>query len=316
MNIKNLLLLPVAATLLVTGTFAQEATGSASTSKADATKATKNKVDGNIDEEITNARMRAASGSRSKFSMSASLGYDGGSVKDPLSAERPNLSGDPEVLVASEFGGSVSARYRVNKNDSFTFGAGVSYLQPLQDGDKYADANEFNVSNPGIGYSRVYKIGSFQTISGVSYTHGTSEGFDRAELNSIVGLSHTMMHAFKGTNFSAGVSFGFNIFNNGEIDGLADSEDSRNRFSAGIYPMAEYQISDKFVARTVFGYFNFRNTRQNGNTDFRRNYEYQSVGIGWVATRDIWVYPNIQFIPDNLSVDNTNLAVSATMNLF
>jgi hypothetical protein len=316
MSIKNLLMLPVAATLLITGTFAQEKTGSANTSSTDATTATANKVDGDIDEEITNARMRAASGSRSKISMSASLGYDGGSIKNPLSAERPNLSGDPEVLVASEFGGSISARYRANKNDSFTFGAGVSYLQPLQDGDKYQDANEFNVSNPSLGYSRVYKIGSFQTISGASYTHGTSEGWDRASLNSIVGVSHTMMHAFKRTNFSAGVSFGFNVFNNGDVDGLSQDDDTRNRFSMGIYPMAEYQISDRFVARTVFGYFNFRNRRNQSNTDFRRNYEYQSVGIGIVASRDIWIYPNVQFIPDNLSVDNTNVAVSATMNLF
>ena len=316
MSIKNLLMLPVAATLLITGTFAQEKTGSASTSKADATTATANKVDGDIDEEITNARMRAASGSRSKISMSASLGYDGGSIKDPLSAERPNLSGDPEVLVASEFGGSISARYRANKNDSFTFGAGVSYLQPLQDGDKYADANEFNVSNPSLGYSRVYKIGSFQTISGASYTHGTAEGWKRAELNSIVGVSHTMMHAFKGTGFSAGFAVSFSVFNNGDIAGLDQSDDTRNRFSLGLFPMAEYQISDTLVARTVFGYFNFRNRRNLGSTDFRRNYEYQSVGIGIVASRDIWIYPNVQFIPDNLSVDNTNVAVSATMNLF
>lgn len=312
MNIKNLPMLPIAVVLVSTMTFAEEANTPSSATVATTT----NKAGGDIDEEITNARMRASSGSKSKISISASVGYDGGSIKKPLNARRPNLSGDPEILVASEFGGSISARYRANKNDSFTFGAGVSYLQPLQDSDKYADANEFNISNPGIGYSRVYKVESFQTISSASYTHGTSEGWDRAELNSIIGFSHTMMHAFQGTSFTAGFSIGFNIFNNGDISGLSDSEDSRNRFSAGIYPMAEYRISDRFVARTVFGYFNFRNRRQTGRMDFRRNYEYQSIGVGIVVSRDIWIYPNIQFIPDNLDIDNTNIAVSASMNLF
>ena len=47
-----------------------------------------------------------------------------------------------------------------------------------------------------------------------------------------------------------------------------------------------------------------------------RAYEYQSVGIGWVASRDVWIYPNIQFIPDNLDIKNTNVGVSATINMF
>ena len=54
---------------------AQSSSGSSSTSTTKV-KSTKNKLnDGDIDEEITNARMRAANGSKSKISGSVSVGY-------------------------------------------------------------------------------------------------------------------------------------------------------------------------------------------------------------------------------------------------
>ena len=46
-------------------------------------------VQEDIDNEITNARMRAESGSKSKHSISASLGYNGGSLNDAFSKTRP-----------------------------------------------------------------------------------------------------------------------------------------------------------------------------------------------------------------------------------
>ena len=49
----------------------------------------KNKVDGDIDQEVTNARMRAESGSKSKFSLSSVLRYTGGPVVRPFGEERP-----------------------------------------------------------------------------------------------------------------------------------------------------------------------------------------------------------------------------------
>ncbi len=296
------------------GTTAQEDT--ASTSKVETNKTQKNKVKGDIDEEITNAKMRADSGSKSKFSGSVSVFYDGGSIENPLSAIRPNLSGDPEVPTLSEGGGSMSFRYRATKNHSFTAGAGFSFFQPFQSSDKYELANEFQITNPGVGYSYIGKVLDLQSSSAISLTYGTWDGWENitangTDINYVISLSQTFNKALG--NSGAYVGFAVSL----GLPQYSDNfEDNLNRYSFGVFPFAEYQISDTFVARTVFGYFNFRNKRRMDTFKMNRAYEYQSVGIGIVASRDIWIYPNIQFIPDNLDIDNTNVSVSASINLF
>ncbi len=263
--------------------------------------------DAGIDEEITNARIRATSGSKSKLSLSSSLAYDGGSLKKPFGKTRPNISGDPEVEVDTAFGGSISGRYRFNPNDSVTFGAGISVLKPLH------GAEDLSVDNPDVAYSRVYKIGVFQTVSSAGYTHGTSESYKDIQLDSVIYFSHNMMAQIGESRFTAGASFGLNFFNYGDDPAAVDG---RTSYSVGIYPQLEYSFNDTLSARTVFGYFNFRNKRSDSDFDLERRYEYQSIGVGISVTRDIYLYPNVQFIPDNLDVDNTNVAISATINLF
>jgi hypothetical protein len=45
------------------------------------------------DELITNRRYRASTGSLSNFSLNSTIIYRGGSMSDPLSANRPNIAG-------------------------------------------------------------------------------------------------------------------------------------------------------------------------------------------------------------------------------
>lgn len=287
------------------------------TSTTSTKKALGNKVKGDLDQEITNAKMRAESGSKSKFSGSISASYSGGSIENPLSATRPNLSGDPDVPTFSSGGGSTSLRYRINKNVSATAGVGFSFIQPFQDSNENAQANEFTITNPSVGISRYGKIGGFQTSTGFSVTLGTWEGWKDintagTDIDSSFGLSQSFTKAFGDSGFTAGISTGISVFNYSD-----NLKDNANNYSLGIFPFAEYQFNDTFVARTVFGYFNLRNKRRH-DSSFKmvRSHEYQSIGLGIVATRDIWIYPNIQLIPDNLDIKNTNVGISATINMF
>ncbi|MGI4992193.1 hypothetical protein ACRXCV_06160 [Halobacteriovorax sp. GFR7] len=268
----------------------------------------KSKKDGDIDSEITNARLRAESGSKSPFSFSLSVGYSGGSITDPFDAERPNIYGNPEEQTATSIDGSFSARYRFSKNDSISLGAGFALYDPW--GHSVAD-----VSNPYIGYSRVYKLGIFQTISAVDYTHGTDDYWDVQNISGVVGLSHNMMASIKDTGFTLGVSIGFNQY---LYEGLAENgtpKSAQTNYSVGLYPQLEYVFNDTYSFRTVFGYFNFKNYREDDATKLTRSYEYQSVGVGISVTRDVYVYPNVQFLMDDIDGDKTNLAISATINL-
>jgi len=293
---------------------ADEDTASESKMKVEEIKP-KNKQVGDIDEEITNARMRAESGSKSKYSLSFGVAFSGGNFVKPLGKDRPDIIGNPEEETSSEISGDFSARYRMTENDSITLGAGFGILTPLQ-GDVVEGQNQFDVSNPDIGYSRVYKVGQFQTISSASYTHGTAQSWDDIGLTGIAGVSHNMLttlSAIPALTMGASVSYSQFIYDNNDRDGLT-------AYRLALYPYAEYALSDKYQLRTVFGYFNYRHTRADGDKSplvgMHKQQSYQSVGLQMVLTRDIFVYPNIQFVPDDIDQEKTNVAVSATINAF
>ena len=43
---------------------------------------------------------------------------------------------------------------------------------------------------------------------------------------------------------------------------------------------------------------------------------YQSMGIGMAVTRDIYLYPNVQFLPLDMRSDLTNVGMSANISFF
>ncbi len=275
----------------------------------------KNKVKGDIDEDITNARMRASSGSKSKYSLSMGIAYDGGTIGKPFGEKRPDIVGNPEEEDSTEISGSFSARYRMTKNDSFTVGAGFGILTPFQ-GDVSRNEDQSNVSNPRVGYSRVYKLGRFQTISSGTLYFGTSDSWDGIDLNNVLALDQNMLTTIPGaSHITVGASLVYQhyIYGNDNRDGLT-------AYKTALYPYAEYALSDKYQLRTVFGYFNYRHKRSTGDKSplvgMEKQQSYQSVGVNMVITRDIFLYPNIQFVPDDIDSEKTNVALSATINMF
>ncbi len=298
-----------------------------STIKAEDSKEQKNKVDGNIDEEIVNARMRAESGSKSKFSMSSTLGYTGGTFSRPFGIERPNLAGEPGMQERTSADIGIDARYRWSKSQSVTLGTFFGLMTPFQ-GDTNGAENQLNMFDPTVGYNLVGKIGSLETNGAVQVSVGTSQearGVDRD------GRLYVTMNALK--TFQSGLAVGlswdasYNAYSSkpGQLSDLAARAegvgyyggDERSEWNLGIYPFMEYAINDKFSARTVFGYFNWRHVY--GDSERYRllqTFVYQSLGVGISVTRDIYLYPNIQFVPDNIRGDFTNVAMSATINVF
>ena len=285
------------------------ATLSNSYAQSDAPIKEKSSTTGDIDNEITNARMRAESGSKSPFSFSTSFGYSGGSIVEPFDTDRPNIYGNPEEQTETSLDGSISARYRYTKNDSLSLGAGFSLLDPW-------DHSVVDISNPYLGYSRVYKIGAFQTITSVDYTLGTSDYFEAYDISQVLDVSQYMMANIKGTGVTLGfsVAFGQYFYGSDQEDGIAPKSAQTN-YTLGFYPQLEYVINDRYSLRTVFGYFNFKNYREDKAFKLTRAYEYQSIGVGISISRDVYIYPNIQFLADDLNEDKTNVGISATINL-
>ena len=97
----------------------------------------------------------------------------------------------------------------------------------------------------------------------------------------------------------------------------SEKHDSRIEYQIAFNPTVEYYISDRFSVRALFSYFRWTNLYgDDQNWRLLRNKEYNSLGVGIVATRNVYLYPNVQFLPRDIRSDYTNFAMSASMNLF
>lgn len=284
--------------------------------------ASKSKGPSDIDEEITNAKLRAESGSKSKFSGSAAIDYRGGAISSPFAANRPNLARVPGVQTESSINGALNGRFRMDKHNSFTAGTTYAIMTPFQ-GDVTPRKRQFNIIDPTIGYNHVEKLGAFQTVANLGYAYGTSHESVEIDLTHQPWAHYTAIHDF-GNGLTAGASvwLGYHAYSSkpGTLPKASRKGyggDRRVDWHFSFYPQAEYRFSERYSVRTVFGYFNWKHLYGDSNR-FRllQKYVYQSVGVGIAVSRDVYVYPNVQFVPDHIASNFTNFAVATTINIF
>lgn len=280
-----------------------------------------------IDQEITNARMRSELGSKSLFSFKSSLGYSGGSLQKPLDSIRPNYRASATIESLATLSGNIGMNYRVSKGGNLSLGTGISIMDPLH-GDitantfkdpraskKGVEQKRAQVSTPYVDYSHGYRAMNMQMISSMTYSHYTEQdATDYYNLLGNVSLNQTVLADLGESAWQAGLSLSFDkdIAKGAFAESAPDN--MRQDFGVGLYPFAEYAFNDNYSFRTVFGYFQF--VKYEESKELIQLEPYQSVGVGMALTRDIYLYPNVQFTPKDVRADRTNVALSANLNLF
>lgn len=323
---KNLKLLSLlAAALLVGGqSFAQESEDASAETKLkieDAADKT-NKVDGDMDEVITNKKMRAEAGSKSKFSFSTNVGYSGGSIEKPLAEDRPNITAGAGVTAKAALTADVSARYRMSATESLSTGIGVRWIAPLEHkpgpnprtGRPY-NGKTFDAANPYLSYGKVYKWSGIQSSLSAGPTLYTNSNLRDYGYLANFGISQNNVYDIGET----GIGVGLLLSVDGTMFDKFDEASKANQsdYGMGAYPFLEYVINDTFNIRTISGVWVYEHSPLEARSmTFAKNKIYQSVGVGISVTRDIFLYPNIQFLPENMRADETNVAISTNINLF
>ncbi len=289
----------------------------------------KNKVEGDVDQEITNNKLRAEAGSKSKWSASFTASYNGGSIEKPLSKDRPNLNKDP-IAPKVSMGGSFGGRYRMDKNQSLSADLGYSLERPLH------EAQRGQIDNPSISYNNARKLGVFQSVSAATLSVTTNS--DQAAIGDVggVSVSQTMMYDFGGSRASVGLlgAVGYEHFNKYDQivtvkgEGTFAAKTRQQDYSLELYPFAEYSLTDKISLRTVFRPWIFSHQRTRDELTFNKRPWTQSIGVGFAVTRDVYLYPNFQFDVERFRRDDYNLfakgraresstvGLSAIVNLF
>ncbi len=271
------------------------------------------------DQLITNRQLRAATGSLSRWSMNTYWNYSAGAINAPFDVLRPNITAAGDTSALHSLYADVGVRYRINPKDSLSLSVGLSMASPFHteiETDNAALREEFEqnagklaANDPTMTFRHLDKLGGFQSVSQVSVYLYTSEFRRNAGFRTGALLSQNFMYEVGKTGLSLGsaVQATFNTFG-GEVD-----SGNRPWMVLGLYPAIEYVISDRLNLRTVSGVW-VNEFRRNGS-EFSR-IVYQSVGLGISAGRDVFIYPNLQFLPGDLRADKTNLGLSANVNLF
>jgi hypothetical protein len=278
--------------------------------------------------EITNARLAADAGSLSKFSTRFFLTYSGGSAEDPFGKRRPNyrrIPGSP--ILDTMISGSVGLAYRLDSHSQARFSTGLSVRTPLHNSFNEILSNKtshsaqttkiFNVSNPSLSYNRTFRNHNLMHSFNVGMSLSTDEQ-DVKIVRSLGSVSTdlTTILDLEGSRFQLGVTAGLGQFfylDNGMFDTVGRARGLR-RF--GLYPFTEYKFNDTYAFRTLIG-MEAATFRHNPGSLFHLD-NYISSGIGISPTRDIWIYPNIQFnVKDRNSIrsDLTNVGVTTIFNI-
>lgn len=272
------------------------------------------------DKLITNRRLRADMGSTSNWSVRTFWSYSGGSLEKPFTADRPNIDAGADNLTLANASGDVGIRYRMTKVDSLNLNIGLNMTAPFHTSFKSSNARlqdnfdrnkqKMTANNPSLTYNHIASIMGIQSSTSFQVMYITNAQLEDT-YRTYGSASQTLMKDL-GNGFSIGSSFvyaGYTYapgFNGTTLDR-----------TFGVYPQAEYTFNDTFMWRTVFRTWVYdRVEGVNKPWTYDKRKVTQSTGIGISISRDVFLYPNIQFVPSDMRSDRTNVGITANINLF
>ncbi|MCS6837264.1 MAG: hypothetical protein NZ480_00315, partial [Bdellovibrionaceae bacterium] len=279
---------------------------------------------------ITNQRLAADLGSDSKWSLRANLSYLGGAIDSPFSKLRPDYRAATQDPAESSFSGSIGAAYRVNKTSQIRLTTGFIWYTPLYTSwDEIANNSRINFENKevrtleltGVAISYVYgnRFGNWMISPSFGYSYTVNQNALSLNGNmASASLGLTAMYNMEGSGLQPGFSLMVDQFFYTSPDKTFMFEgEPRPRAERDLWvvPVLEYQFNDKVAWRIIYAH-QYRNTRTMEPNSYRLLPVYISTGIGITPVKKIWIYPNVQFIPEDARAERTNFGISAILNVF
>lgn len=265
-----------------------------------------------LDEEVTDVKLRANSGSKSKYSVSLSLNYNGASLASPFDATRPNVSDERNADPVS-MSGSVGVRYRFNKNESLFLATGVSKPRPFENREE----DRFEVNTPMAHYNNTFAYDDLQVSSTFMGYYATREYMTRiGNLGSVV-YDLTAISPFAQSRFQGGVSLSalYSLYDKDKLNGF-DIRVMQMDYSISLSPTLKYRASDRLNFYTTISPLNYSHYRSESFNKLERSPVTQTVGAGFAVLRDFYLSPSLFFQPGNLTSNKTAVNLSAYINLF
>ncbi|MGE3610442.1 MAG: hypothetical protein AB7I27_12705 [Bacteriovoracaceae bacterium] len=248
------------------------------------------------------------------------MNYNGGSIQKPFAAQRPNIVDGADALTLQYMSANVGLRYRLNALNSITVATGMFMTAPFNKTIKTNDPDledEFKktqgvltVNDPNLIYTNLASVYGWQVVTQLTPTLITNSQQRHQGYRASWDAASTWMKVIGKSDLSLGATFEWTGY----------SFDKPNKSLATnvwqLYPVVEYIINDKLNLRTLWGWQVYQQTRDMKWNTYDKRIVYQSFGVGVSLNRNIYLYPNIQFIPSDIRSDRTNIGLSAYINTF
>jgi hypothetical protein len=268
---------------------------------------------GEVDKMLTSNSLRAMSGSLSKWSLASTWNYNGGNIASPFSANRPNIAGASATTSKSDVDGSLNVKYNYDVHHAFLAGFGLRYITPFQStpgADYHGD--RFDALNPNFIFQYLYNFSGLQAVLQAKVTQWTQSDQTANGYGQQFAIDQETMYTIGKTGLSLAASsiLVYNTFTKSD----AQLATSQSVYQLQFAPYAEYKINERYNLKTSLNLFMYEHYRAGAN--FKRDTVTQAFGVGIAFTRDIFLYPNVTFVPMNLSPKITNVGIQLTLNLF
>lgn len=266
-----------------------------------------------VDEVLTNANLRAYSGSKSRWSVSNSITYNGGTVANPFGEGRPNIANASAISIDTDINDQIGVKYNLTALNSLLIGVGMRKMAPFTGSGPSASFKEqggkdIDLYDPSLTYQHVYKLAGIQAVAQLGYVQFTRQDIHSADGGNLDrALSFDQENIYEIGRWSIGGSLGFG----GNLP--TDPTQDYSQYQFWFDPYVEFRLNDTFNLRTVANSWSYE---YYSVTKIVHDTYTQSVGVGWSVSRDTFLYPNVQFLPGQMAWANTNVGATATVNLF
>lgn len=258
--------------------------------------------------QINDNEIRSEMGSMSKYSLSSSMYYSGGSLDDPFGADQPNIQ-DYQTGGVTFLSGTFSLRYRMDKMSSLTISTGLTIEAP------FSKPKNGDLSSPTVSYNRTNKMGAYLGrgfISAKYYLDEKNHDTYDKRFKFSTGYKIKVKNVFiKNLKFGLGVDLGLYTHGHDLPPGIYNA----TLYYFNVKPLVEYKISKKVKIKTdiSIGRTNYRH--YDSKFKFKNNAVSQTIGIGTGFTKEIYLYAFIITYPQNYRLDTSTIAMSLNFSV-
>lgn len=275
-----------------------------------------------VDQIITNIKMRAETGAKARYSIATAMGYSAGPVNDVFSDFRPNLSGGTGSTDFASYSFTVSGKYNFNTQHALFAGIGGRWLTPLSAGTPKSTnparnytGDEVDVENPYVTYQYLYRLWGIQSSFSATETFYTNSNLQRLGYVTNWSIGQNSLWDIGATGLTVGLNLAMNLgYFNKHSEG---AKSKQSTYGITLTPALEYRVNDWMNMRTDLYIFSVQHRRNKEElTTVVRQKVVQGFTLGFALTRDIYISPGIQWNPSEMKPDRTTTWVSANINIF